>query len=171
MPIYSEPLDKKELLERLKDARSVLIVGCPLCTNISLAYFRDRSAYKLSLFGIKAYAVETETSKLRRELEERGTKVRAFGLSMPSLLSGSNCYMTYVKRRMLLKASKGVDVVITLCCIAGHVAIKDILKGKTRVVRGMKTLGSLSTSLSLRNFNVVIKKERTFVIKGHRLKE
>lgn len=169
--IYSEPLNEGELLERLKDARSVLIVGCPLCANISLAYFRDEPAYKLSLVGVRAYAIETETSKLRKELEKRGTEVRTFGFSILGVLSGSNCYMTYIKRRMLLKVSKGVDVVVTLCCTAGHVAIKDTLKGKTRVVRGMKTLGSLSTSLNLRNFNVVVKKERTFVIKGHRLKE
>lgn len=155
----------------MKNARSVLIVGCPLCANLSLAYFRDEPAYKLSPTGIRAYALEREASKLRKKLAEKGTKVRTFGFNLLSVLLGIPCYTTYVWRRMLLKASSGVDAVVTLCCSAGHVAIKDILKDKTRVVRGMKTLGSLSTSLSLRYFNVVVKKDKTFVMKGHRLRE
>ena len=66
MPLHLEPLDVSGDLE---NARSVLIVSCPVCPPVSLAIQKGTPFIEVFKSGLKTPAFEDHIQKLREPLE------------------------------------------------------------------------------------------------------
>jgi len=140
MSVYSEPIDTEVILERLLPYKDVLILACPYCASLSIAFFRDIPFYKFFLHPTCTFAGYSEAISIKKALEERGKRVKLFGLSV---LGSPFCTPSPVKELSIRRLAQSRDAVVVLSCVGGLVGIKQALQGKNncKVIHGMRTLG------------------------------
>ena len=165
MGSYSELASDEYLLQQVGDAKSVTIIGCPYCTNQSIAYVKDMTVIgKSSLGGLlfKPYAITQEADRIKELLEKRGisTNVKTFGLPSNPL-----CWLNQKTRSKIAKACENSDAVIALCCMAGRWGIESALPDSFKVIAGMATVGTISAYLSVEKGKVVLDKNKTKVVR------
>lgn len=122
MPIYLEPRD---IVDDVKDSRSVLIVSCPICPAMSLAMRTKRPFIDLFRHGLKTGAFEDYVRSIRELLEQRSIRTDVYTTRVPSPLM---CLWTEGQRRRLVERAKGHDTILVLGCNSATDTVKDTLK-------------------------------------------
>ena len=137
MPIYLEPRD---VVDAVKDCRSVLIVSCPICPAMSLAMRTKRPFIDLFRHGLKTGAFEDYVRSIREALEQRGIGTDVFTTRAPSPLM---CLWTEGQRRRLVARAKDHEAVLVLGCNSATNTVKDTLKdADCQVFQAMRMRGS-----------------------------
>jgi hypothetical protein len=162
---FSELASDEYLLQQVGDAKSVTIIGCPYCTNQSIAYAKDMSIIgKTSLGGLifKPYATTQEANRIKELFEQKGISadVKIFGPPTSYAL----CWLNQKDRNKIAKVCENSDAVVS----AGRWGIESALPESFRVITGMATVGTISAYLSVEKGKVVLDKDKTKVV---RLKE
>lgn len=122
MPIFLEPRD---VIEDVKDFRSILIVSCPICPPMSLAMQKKRPFINLFKHGLKTGAFEEYVKSIREPLEQSGIRTDVYTTRAPSPLM---CLWTEGQRRRLVERAKDHEAVLVLGCNSATNTVKDTLK-------------------------------------------
>ncbi len=136
MPLHLEPVD---VSAALGDARSALIVSCPICPPVSLALRDGSPLLRPFKDGIKTRAFEDHIHRLRSELEQQGIRTGTYTMYAPCPMM---CMPTAGQRSRLRKRARGYDAVVVLGCESAKVTAQRALEGTgRRVVLGMELTG------------------------------
>ncbi len=136
MPLHLEPVDVSAALE---DARSALIVSCPICPPVSLALQDGSPLLRPFRDGIKTSAFEDHIRGLRSQLGEQGVRTETYAMYTPCPMM---CMWTPGQLRRLRKRARRHDAVIVLGCESARVTAQRALEGTgCRVVLGMELTG------------------------------
>ena len=84
---YCEPPSGEEIIAELRDAGSVLIVGCSLCANTIYSLAKDLPLRKSSAWGLKAIGTSHEVDRISGVLSRKGVRVK----SIPSMAPVALC--------------------------------------------------------------------------------
>ena len=150
--IYSELRSDTDLLNDLDEAKSVFLLGCPICANMSL--YIEKAAegsamLTLTPTGYKAVSMREELDRLTHLLAGKELDVDSWVGKYPIV---ALCVLDESARKKIIKKCQDFETVITLCCDAGKKSVEGILPGK-RVIAGMNARGiSLAVSKSKMGF-------------------
>jgi hypothetical protein len=153
MVVYAVLVPDSKIIEEVAGFKSVAIVGCTYCANMSIAYEKNIPAYMMSVdkttggTTLLPTAMMEETNRLKNLLEgkEINVKVEIWGTPL--------CTLTHDKELPtgigggewadpeLANRCADADAVIALCCVAGMLGMKKRLGKAAKIVRGMKTVG------------------------------
>lgn len=171
MVVYSELLPKEAILRGVGHTKKVIIIGCPHCANVCIAFAKNIPFAKSrggALFGMitsKPTAIIQEANYLKEMLESEGinTKVKILGKLLPP------CGMSEKGHRKIASICKDFDCVIALSCISGCLGMKNALPKTCKIFPAMNTVGWLETSSKIEKGNFIIDKQKSRVIyaKGH----
>lgn len=156
--VYSEPLDHESIASRLEGASRVMVLTCPYCASLSLAYSRDIPVYTLNRHFTWSNGIAEEARLLAEVLESEGKTVEVFGQSF--LASSPFCTLGHIRKWQLRRKCRGFDAVVVLACVGGLVGVSQTLKGTAKIVHGMRSLGCGTFNLRLqRPFGIVVDRE------------
>ena len=166
MSVFSEPREHRWISERLKDSKEVIILTCPFCASLSLAYINDIPVWRLSRHPTWTYGVLKEAEKLKERLEEEGRQVTVYGLSGAGT---PFCTPGRLKRFLVRKRCRGADAVVVLSCAGGLAGVVRMLGRRCRVVHGMRSVGCGMFELRWNfPFEVVVKRDTARVVRFNR---
>lgn len=170
--VYSELIPKEAILQGVGDAKTVTIVGCPHCANVSIAYAKNIPYSKsigggvLGMITSKPTAIIQEAHDIKDLLENKGAtvKIKILGKLLPP------CGMTEKGHRKIAEICKDSDCVVALSCISGCLGMKNALPKTCKIFPAMNTVGWLETCSKVEKGNHIIDKQKSRVIyaKGHR---
>jgi hypothetical protein len=149
-----------------------MIIGCPYCTNQSIAYAKDMSVIgKSSLGGLlfKPYAVIQEANRIKEMFKEKGISASVKTFGPPT--SWALCWLNQKDRKKIAKACENSDAAVALCCSAGREGIKSALPDSFNVIAGMATVGTISAYLSVEKGQVVLDKNKTKVVRFKEMRQ
>ena len=145
MPIH---LQTRDLSSELADARSVLIVTCPVCPQVSLAMQTASPWLELGRRGLKTAALEAHIRDLRDGLAERGVRTGVFTTRFPL---PTMCLWTRGQRDRMQSRAEGHDTVVVMGCDSATHTAREALQGtQCRVVQGMEWVGISNAIVSYR---------------------
>jgi hypothetical protein len=152
--VYSEPVETEEVVEKLEGAGSVLILGCPYCASLSLAYINDVPFYKPTRRITWSYGGLHHARLLADVLGGEGKKVEIAGLGF---IGTPYCIPGPILKTWLRWRSRGYDAVLVLSCTAGLVGVSRALGRSSKIVHGMRSLGCGTFELRLKPpFRVIV---------------
>lgn len=140
MAVYCVPIEDDRLLEQIRPAGRVLLVGCPSCANVCYARHRDSRTpvVKATLAGLKATSVLREARRLAEILKGEGVETTLWVPNYPAAL----CALDQGGRNKLIKLARQQDVIVTLSCESGKKNVEEMDTG-VRVVNAMMASGIL----------------------------
>jgi hypothetical protein len=171
MVVYSELVSKEAILQGVGDAKKVIIIGCPHCANVCIAYAKNvpfaksRGGAVLGMITSKPIALIQEANSIKELLERKGitTKVKILSKLSPP------CGMTEKGHQKIDEMCKDSDCVVALSCISGCLGMKSALPITCKIFPAMNTVGWLGTYRKIEKGNYIIDKQKSRVIyaKGH----
>lgn len=144
--IYSELRSDTDILNDLEKAKSVFLLGCPACANLSLYIQKaaeGSAALTLTPTGFKAVSMRKEIDRLTHLLAGKGLDVDSWVGKYPTV---ALCILDESARKKISKKCTNFEMVITLCCEAGKKSIEGVLPGKM-VIAGMNARGIVNAIL------------------------
>ncbi len=145
MPINLEAID---LAADVVNARSVLIVICPVCPQLSFAMQEDEPWLDVFKHGLKTAALEDHIRSICDPLEARGARTGVFTMRLPLPMM---CLWTEGQRRRLLNRAKDFEVVVVLGCDSAAFTAQHVLKDSDcRVILGMRMIGITNATVAHR---------------------
>ncbi len=144
--IYCELRPDTDLLNDLEEAKSVFLVGCPVCANASLYIQKapeGSAMLTLTPTGFKAVSMTEEIERLSRLVADMELDVDSWVGKYPTI---ALCLLDERARKKLSKKCAEFETVITLCCDVGTKSVASALPGK-RVIAAMSAKG-LTTAVS-----------------------
>ncbi|MHC4340455.1 MAG: hypothetical protein ACYSX0_09625 [Planctomycetota bacterium] len=140
MPFY---LKESDVLSRVDDLRSVLIVPCRFCPAASLAVAEKKPYIELFRHFLRTEAYESFIRNLRRRLQDEGVESVIFDAKLPH--NFLPCMWTTGRRRELAQRAAEFEGVIVLGCDAAVEVVRGAL-GSTecRLIKGMEVEGIMS---------------------------
>ena len=144
MGVYSVLLPDAKIIGRVADFKSVVIVGCTVCANSSIAFDKDVPLAKLVVDEAtgettrEAVAVREEAERLKHVLEENGTNAEVELMPGPCVLSAER----EIADAELVGRYADVEAVITLSCAGGTLGVERRFGKTVKTIPGMKTVGS-----------------------------
>ena len=139
MAVYCVALPDEEIVAALRDARSVLIDGCPSCPTIRYALDGDLPLGAITIRGIESIGTRNEVDRLTRLLTTRNRNVESWIPRIPG-------HLCEIDRDQLRKASRRhrpVDAIVDLSCEAGKKNVEDGFQG-AKAICAMRAKGLIS---------------------------
>ena len=142
MAVFCVPRSDRELLGEIACAERILLVGCPVCANISYAFHRNGELpiMRFTLTGIKPVYIRDEMLRISNLIWWKGVSVDFWLPNYPAAL----CALDEGARSRLFNQGQASDAILTLCCEAGKKNVESILPDK-KVVEAMNAKGLLRT--------------------------
>jgi hypothetical protein len=163
--IFAELAPELRILQAARDFRSILIVACPVCANLSIAYERNLPAYERRIDGASGestflpIAITSVANYLKTLLEGRGIKARIAMHRAPCLLADdeelAKLFNDGVTIPKLAVRGEGPDAILSLSCTVGTLGLKKHLGESAKVIPAMKSTG-------IGQFNVVFDETKRF---------
>ena len=146
---YSRVEPDEKILESMKGSKSVLIVGCTHCANISIGYDEDLPIFhitrnKSGIKSSKPVAVVKEAERIKNLLESHGLDacIETFPLICAAIESDDAEILAPMGFPPYLK-DRDVDAALALTCAGeGLTGVKRMVRGGVKVVPGMRSVGS-----------------------------
>lgn len=164
--IFAELATESRILQATKDVRSVLIVACPVCANLSIAYEKNLPVYERRIdetTGESSFlpiAITSVATRLKTLLEERGISARIAMHRAPCLLAIdeelTDLFSEGVTSPELSGSGVGSDTILSLSCAVGTLGLRKRLGESAKVIPAMKNAG-------IGQFKVIFDERKTFV--------
>ena len=144
MPILLEPRD---FMPEIEDAKSVLIVSCPMCPATSFAIRTNTPFIDLLEHGVTTPAYEEYLRSVQDSLEKSGVRSAVFTTRLPSPLM---CVWTEAQHEKLLRHAEGFDAALVMGCSSALRTAEDALKHTDcRVILGMRMKGIANATMEI----------------------
>ncbi len=152
---YSVVEPDQKIVEQLSGSRNAIIVGCTNCANISIGYDTNTPIFQIKTDEAgkktaKPVAIDIEAKRLKRLLENQGTKVdielhstlcAAIDSEDPEILAITGLPPSFKDRE--------VDALLALTCSSeGLMGVKRLVRDGVKVVPGMRIVGGHEPVLS-----------------------
>lgn len=143
MPLLLEPVD---VVDRLGDARSVLIASCPICPAFSMAMKEATPLFSFDGGVPKLIALKDHVAGLCKALEARDVRTDTFTIYAPLPMM---CLWTEGQRNRLANRARSFDVVLVLGCeSAAHTAEQALKGSRCRVIQAMRMIGITNATVA-----------------------
>jgi hypothetical protein len=140
MPFY---LDETDVVQKVADFNSVLIVPCRFCPAASLAVRNSEPYIDFPRRGLETEPYERLIQKTKQSIEKRGVKVSVFKSKL--LHQFVLCMWTSKRRRKLEELAKEHDALVVMGCEGAVQTVREAVKSTAcQVVPGMKNEGLMS---------------------------
>lgn len=138
MTIYCVPKTDEVLFGEIGDEQSVLLVGCPICSNYSycIQTKTDMPLFKLSLSGSKPVYVSNEVDRVSSLLQQKEKKVEQQVFNIPNAL----CGIDQKASKKVKKKAKNKDSIVTFSCDLGKERMEKLFPN-IKVISAMNTVG------------------------------
>lgn len=152
--IHCRAISDEKLLSQLTESKSILLLGCSLCANISYCIEKD---IEMPMYNwlLNPAAVKKEMKRIRKILEDEG-------YSVSELVILSLCFIRDVDQKKLLRAGEATDTIITLSCEYGKKNIEDILEYKN-IVCAMHAEGYMRASVEQDGLKLKVRKDKLYI--------
>jgi len=147
MPVYCEPLSDEKIIKGLEGAKSVFIIGCGACANISYNIYNGAKEPFANIMK-KPLSILKEVNRLEDMLTEKGFKV-------DSEIKGVLC----VQNKKFAKLSNKInqfDALLVLSCKGGINTVSTLSNDK-KIVAGMQLKGFKSIKPQIKGLHVYVK--------------
>jgi len=152
--IYCEPKTDDTILGEIGEVKSVFLLGCSLCANISYCIHNkfQTPMYK----GLEAAInVKREMKRLKQLLAERGIRSGSATLISLCCISGKD-----VKK--VIQKTEQYEALATLSCEFGRRNTEEYLNGK-HVVTTMENKGLMRTIVDQHGLTISFVKEKLYI--------
>ena len=152
MVVHTVLVSDSKIIEQVAGFKSVAIVGCTACANMSIAYEKNMPAYMVSVdkttgsTTLLPTAMMEETNRLKNLLESKGINVKVemwpplcvltHDKELPTGIGGGQ----WADPELANRCADG-EAVIALCCDGGMLGMKKRLGKAAKIVQGMKKVG------------------------------
>jgi hypothetical protein len=139
MTVYCKPKTDEVLLRELGDAESLLLLGCPICANLSYAILKnddDSPCMKITFRGGKPQYVTKEVSRVSSLLQDKGKTVKEQVLNFP----GGLCSLNDKDMKKFRGKAADTSTIVTFSCELGKEHMESRFPGKT-VIGAMNAVG------------------------------
>ncbi|MGI9592366.1 MAG: hypothetical protein ACR2P8_13420 [Myxococcota bacterium] len=141
-------LVSRDVSDELESVRSVLIVSCPVCPQVSLALEKRSPLIQLFKSGLKTVAFEDHIREIREPLEQRGVRTGVCTMYGPV---PTMCLWTRGQRNRLRRRARDYEAVLVLGCESAVCTAQKALEGMDcRVVSGMQVVGITNAAVKYR---------------------
>jgi hypothetical protein len=160
MAVYINIKDDESILKLLEKHRSILIIGCSECTNISLAYKKGEKLMIKSNDNFIPYAIYQETERLKYLLEQNG-KLVFIEIEKPCELNDKKLYNNSTNR-------VDIDAILSLSCMVGTLGILKTVGQSISVIAGADTIGLIQPFILYdKDKSIHIDKIKSSVVRGN----
>lgn len=160
MGVYAVLVSDSNIIKAADSYKSILILGCTSCANVSIAYEKGQPVYQVSVDDstgkpkLSPYSITKEAERIKGLLEEKGSKVK---LDFMSTL----CWASTDRKLSKLMGDpgwadpdfadrySGAEAVIALSCSDGVLGLKSRLGEDVKIIPVMKTVGTSLVYLTL----------------------
>ena len=162
MAVYCELRTDEEILGEIGDAKQILLIGCPICPNMSCAARRqdDLPVIKFTLRGIKPLCIGDEMRRASRLLTSKGASVDSWLPNPPKGL----CVLEERERRKLSKRGQNSDVAMTFCCETGKKNVESMMPNM-EVLGAMNAKGLLRAVTRRKRAEVFVDKQTVDILR------
>ena len=162
MAVYCKKRTDEDLLRDIGEAGRVLLVGCPVCANFSLAVHQqeDGPVMKLGLTGGKPLLLGKEMNRTGELLKQKGVSVDSWILSG---IPASFCAISKPSREKLFDQARDRDAVVVFSCESGKKCVEGIVPNK-RVAAAMSSKGLLRVVTRRKGRTVFVDKDSAEII-------
>jgi hypothetical protein len=146
MTVYCKPKTDEALRSEIGEVQSVLLVGCPICSNLSYCIQKKEDApfTKFSLKGGIPLFVTNEVDRVSSWLEQEGKTVEKHVFNFPGGLCAANEDKVAGKMR---EKSENISTIVTFSCELGKDNIQRLFPDK-EVIGGMNAVGIFGAPIS-----------------------
>jgi hypothetical protein len=142
MPVYSEMLQDDKIFKSLGGYKRIVIVGCDGCGNDSLALNKNLS--QKAIFNSHEGQYRAAPDAMLEEANRLKAKLNSDAEDVRIVIAKSLCsHPTGDQPAEWIELCHGTEAVLSLCCSAGVLGIKQSLGKTVKVIPGMKTVGVL----------------------------
>jgi len=168
MGVYSVLVPDSKILKGVAGFRSVVVLGCPVCANLSIAYDKNLPVSRIVVNEDTGettrppVAIAEEANRLKDLLESKGMSVR---IEMWPMLCTISAYAEQAESEFINRCAE-VEAIIALCCAGGALGIKRRLAKAVKIMPGMKTAGESQYCIVLdeaKEFVYIDKKKSTVI--------
>ena len=136
-------LEAKDVLPKVQNFKSVLIVPCRFCPAASAAVKSDGPYIEFPFRSLKTAAYERQVAEMKRSFEERGIKTHVFKSHL--LHQFVLCMWTARRRKALLERAREFEAVVVMGCEAAVATVRSTLESTDcHVIPGLISEGIMS---------------------------
>lgn len=152
MPSYSKGLSDAKILEKVEGSKKILIIGCGICTNMSLN--RD-SCTKEPFMNVlyKPYAMLKEIKRVSELLSNNNYSVGSI------YIKGRLCRNSIKNSDKIKKSSEGYDTILVLGCFGGVKTVTNATKGK-KIIMGRQFKEIMTIGVNVKGLKGYLDHER-----------
>ena len=143
MPLLLKPVDVADVVG---DARSVLIVACPICPAFSLAMRDATPLFRFHKGAPRLIALQDHIEDLRHDIEARGVRTESLTFYAPLPMM---CLWTEGQRNRLADRARTFEVALVLGCESAAYTVEQALQGsRCRVIQAMQLIGITNATVA-----------------------
>ena len=140
MPFF---LETTNVLSKVQNFKSVLIVPCRFCPAASAAVKSDTRYIEFPFRSLKTAAYEQQLEEMKRSFEKQGITTHVFKSRL--LHQFVLCMWTASRRRALLERAKNFEAVVVMGCEAAVATVRNTLESTPcHVIPGLRSEGIMS---------------------------
>ena len=139
MTVYCKPKTDEVLLREVGDAQSLLLLGCPICANLSYAILKnddDSPCMKITPKGGKPLYVTKEVNRISSLLQGKGKAVKEQVFNLP----GGLCSLNDKDMKKFRRKAADTSTIVTFSCELGKEHMESRFPDKT-VIGAMNAVG------------------------------
>jgi len=159
MTVYCKPKTDDILLGEIADANNLLLVGCPICSNLSYNLQQeedDLPCMKMTLKGGKPIYVTKEIDRMLSLLQERGKTVKKHVFNFPGGLCGFNDKDV---KKFRPKTEKS-GTIVTFSCELGRERMETVFPEKM-VIGAMNAVGIFGAPINQKLNRFYLDRDKT----------
>ena len=146
MAVYCKPKIEEILLGEIGDAQNLLLVGCPICSNLSYAIQQDEDdspCMTITLKGGKPHYVTKEVNRILSLLQERGKSVKKQVFNWP----GGLCSLNDKDMKKFRGKTEDRSTIVTFSCELGEENMRNRFPDN-QVIGAMNAAGIFGAPIS-----------------------
>jgi len=158
MTVYCKPKTDEVLLAEIGEAQSLLLVGCPICSNLSYGIRQEDHSpcMKITLKGGKPLHVTKEVDRMLSLLQEAGKTVKKHVFNFPGGLCGFNDKDAKKFRRK----TENMSAIVTFSCELGKERMETVFPDK-QVIGAMNAVGIFGAPINQKLNKLYLDHEKT----------
>ena len=159
MTVYCKPKTDEILLGEIGDMQDLLLVGCPICANLSYGIQQEEDDFpcmKITLKGGKPIYVTKEVDRILSLLKEKGKTVKKHVFNFP----GGVCAFNDKDVKKFRPKTENASEIVTFSCELGKERMETVFPDK-RVIGAMNAVGIFGAPINQKLNRLYLDREKT----------
>jgi hypothetical protein len=158
MTVYCKPKTDEVLLGEIGDAQNLLLVGCPICANMSYGIQRGDGSpcMRLTLKGGKPLHVTKEVDRILFLLQEKERTAKKHVFNFP----GGLCAFNDKRVKQFRPKTEDISTIVTFSCELGKERMETVFPDK-QVIGAMNAVGIFGAPINHKLNKLFLDHEKT----------